>query len=310
VLRDRDAKYSGPFDEVLRTEGARIVKTPILSPRANAFAERWVRTARPGMPRPHLDPRTAPPAADPSGVRAPLQLGETPPRTSSRLPGSVVPFPHGWRGSKARPARRTHPREPRRGGVMDICTPQPAQAGQLPDPPRGRRGNQPPLGRTGDVLGGLRPTRTPWPGWSCRTSRTALPAPALRFGDPRVVALLAAVCSFAHLVKGFTNASLRTLVAALLGAVLLPSDDLRPPQAPTKGVRPPARREPPLRAHPSGETSGDVLRQALFPRRHPGARPPRPRAAGRHRLPDSSRTGRRTLDRVLDDHISAATIAA
>ncbi len=46
VVRDRDSKYSGPFDEVFRSEGARIIKTPIRAPKANAFAERWVRTAR------------------------------------------------------------------------------------------------------------------------------------------------------------------------------------------------------------------------------------------------------------------------
>jgi hypothetical protein len=44
-----------------------------------------------------------------------------------------------------------------------------------------------------------------------------LPAPALRFGDPRVVALLAALACCAHVATGFTNASLRPLVAGFLG---------------------------------------------------------------------------------------------
>jgi hypothetical protein len=42
-------------------------------------------------------------------------------------------------------------------------------------------------------------------------------APALRFGDPRVQALAGALAITAHLIGGFTNRSLRPLVAALLG---------------------------------------------------------------------------------------------
>jgi len=41
-----EPKYSGPFDEVLRSAGIRIVKTPVRAPQANAVAERFVRTIR------------------------------------------------------------------------------------------------------------------------------------------------------------------------------------------------------------------------------------------------------------------------
>jgi putative transposase len=46
LIRDRDSKYSAPFDEVFRSTGIRIVKTPIRAPKANAIAERFVRTVR------------------------------------------------------------------------------------------------------------------------------------------------------------------------------------------------------------------------------------------------------------------------
>ena len=41
---------------------------------------------------------------------------------------------------------------------------------------------------------------------------------ALRFGDPRAMALTGALCVFVHAVAGFTNKSLRGLVAGLLGS--------------------------------------------------------------------------------------------
>jgi hypothetical protein len=49
-------------------------------------------------------------------------------------------------------------------------------------------------------------------------SRTpdGLPAPGLRFGEPRTMVLLACLCSFQHLFAGLTNRSLRELIAGLI----------------------------------------------------------------------------------------------
>ncbi|MES4905094.1 MULTISPECIES: integrase core domain-containing protein [unclassified Streptomyces] len=46
LIRDRDSKFTAAFDAVFAGNGTAVVPTPPQSPRSNAFAERWIRTAR------------------------------------------------------------------------------------------------------------------------------------------------------------------------------------------------------------------------------------------------------------------------
>jgi transposase InsO family protein len=46
LSHDRDSKFTPQFDAGFRSDGLRVVRTPVCAPNANAYAERWVRSIR------------------------------------------------------------------------------------------------------------------------------------------------------------------------------------------------------------------------------------------------------------------------
>jgi len=46
LVRHRGSQFVHSFDEILRTEGFKILKTPVRTPVANTFAERWIGSIR------------------------------------------------------------------------------------------------------------------------------------------------------------------------------------------------------------------------------------------------------------------------
>lgn len=46
LICDNDKKFPFAFERVLASEGARVIRTPLQAPMANAYAERWVGSAR------------------------------------------------------------------------------------------------------------------------------------------------------------------------------------------------------------------------------------------------------------------------
>ena len=46
LIHDRDTTFSHAFNEVFRSKGIEVIRTPVQAPNANVSAERWVRTIR------------------------------------------------------------------------------------------------------------------------------------------------------------------------------------------------------------------------------------------------------------------------
>ena len=98
LIHDRDTKFCRSFDEVLRSEGARVILTPIMAPNANAHAERAIETIRAEcldwsliLSRRHLD-RTLRTYADHYNRARPHRaVGLAPPLAEVREPMPVNP---------------------------------------------------------------------------------------------------------------------------------------------------------------------------------------------------------------------------
>jgi transposase InsO family protein len=93
LIRDRDSKFTRSFDAVFESEGARVILTPVRAPKANAFAERWVRTVRSEvldwtliLGRRHLDRLLARYATHYNSHRPHRGIGLRPPETCGSDP--------------------------------------------------------------------------------------------------------------------------------------------------------------------------------------------------------------------------------
>ena len=101
-------------------------------------------------------------------------------------------------------------------------------------------------------------------------------APGLRFGDPRVVALLGAVCAFDTVFNGLTNAALRARMAPALRPRLLERPGhLRPAPPSLEGDHRARPWSPPLPGHALRQMDRHLLHPPRHPRRRPDACRPR-----------------------------------
>ena len=94
LIRDRDSKFTAAFDAVFTGNGTRTTKTPVRSPRANSFAERYGGTLRREC-LDHLLIHGERHPADPGRVLAALQ-----PASAPSIPGAKTP------AARARPDDR------------------------------------------------------------------------------------------------------------------------------------------------------------------------------------------------------------
>jgi putative transposase len=83
LIHDRDAKFTHGFDEVFRSEGIKVIRTPVQAPNANAYAERWGAHAPRRLPRSNRCRRPPSPRARAPHLSTSLQHAQASSRTTA-----------------------------------------------------------------------------------------------------------------------------------------------------------------------------------------------------------------------------------
>ena len=143
------------------------------------------------------------------------------------------------------------------------------------------------------------------------TTAEGLHAPALRFGDPRVMAVLSAALRFTHLIAGFDNRSLTQLASALLGVPYTSRHatyDLRRLRRKQIIERLPGTHR--YRLTPHGRAIAVLFTKTYGRVLTPGLTDLSPALPGDLARRSPLATAWRQLDRALDQHITAGLAAA